>query len=86
MTASSPAHTRVIIHLMQQSTVSFEAADIWPSAGIEFDVASFAEEVTRRLHNDGSVGYTTGPDAITVIPASSVKRLDFTATPATSLS
>ncbi|HEY2985599.1 MAG TPA: hypothetical protein VGJ38_15690 [Jatrophihabitantaceae bacterium] len=78
MTASSPAHVRVIIHLMQQSTVSFEAADIWPRAGVDFDVESFATEVTRRLYSDGYLGYTTGTDAVTVIPAGSVKRLDFT--------
>ena len=78
MTASSLVHVRVIIHLMQQSTVSFEAADIWPRAEVDFDVESFATEVTRRLHTDGYLGYTTSTDAITVIPAGSVKRLDFT--------
>ncbi len=80
MTASSPVHVRVIIHLMQQSTVSFEAADIWPRAAGDFDVESFATEVTRRLYTDGYIGYTTSTDAITVIPADSVKRLDFTTT------
>jgi hypothetical protein len=69
---------RVIIHLMQQSTVSFEAAEIWPRAGADFDLESFATEVTRRLYTDGYLGYTTGTDAVTVIPAGSVKRLDFT--------
>jgi hypothetical protein len=78
MTASDPTHLRVIIHLMQQSTVSFEAGDIWPRAEADFGVESFAAEVTRRLYSDGYLGYTTGADAITVIPAGSVKRLDFT--------
>src|SRR4051794_22622922 len=73
MTASDPASVRVIIHLMQQSTVSFDAGDMWPPAGAEFDVESFAAEVTRRLYTDGYIGYRTSADAITVIPANSVK-------------
>jgi hypothetical protein len=85
MTASNPAYLRVIIHLMQQSTVSFEAGDIWPRPGsntwVEFDVESFAAEVTRRLYADGYIGYRTSADAITIIPADSVKRLDFTTAP-----
>jgi hypothetical protein len=83
MTASDRAHMRVIIHLMQQSTVSFEAGDVWPrpAAGNASELESFADEVTRRLHSDGYIGYTSSPGTITVIPIGSVKRLDFTTVP-----
>jgi hypothetical protein len=83
MTASDPAHLRVIIHLMQQSTVSFEAGDVWPrpTSAAAHELESFAMEVTRRLNSDGYIGYMSSPGTITVIPLSSVKRLDFTTTP-----
>jgi hypothetical protein len=71
----------VTIHLIQQTTVDFDAADLWPLHGaysrFGADLASFAEEVTRRLRTDGCLGFRTASDKITVIPLSAVKRIDF---------
>ena len=72
---------QVTVHLMQQATITFTAAQLWPLQGsyTRFgpDLSSFAEEVTRRLQADGFIGYHADPNSITVIPVSSVKRLDF---------
>ncbi len=79
------ARLHVTIHLMQQTTVAFDADDLWPKLGAYArsgnDLPSFAEEVARRLHTDGYVGYSNHPDNITVIPLGSVKRIDFSVTP-----
>ena len=73
---------RASVHLIQQTTVTFSAAELWPLHGAYTrfgpDLASFAEEVTRRLRADGYVGFHATPETITVIPLSAVKRLDFT--------
>ncbi len=70
------------IHLIQQTTVTFNAADLWPLHGAYTrfgpDLPSFAEEVTRRLQADGYVGFHPDPESITVIPLQAVKRIDFT--------
>ena len=72
------------VHLVQQSTVTFSAAELWPLHGAYTrfgpDLASFAEEVTRRLRADGYIGFHATPESITVIPLGAVKRLDFTTT------
>jgi hypothetical protein len=34
-------------------------------------------EVTRRLGEDGYIGFQPDPDTITVVPISAVKRMDF---------
>jgi len=74
-------HLRVTIHLIHQATVSFDAGELWPMHGaygrFGNDLPSFAEEVTRRLHADGYVGYTLGAEGITVIPLGAIKRVDF---------
>ena len=81
MTDSS--RLRVTVHLLQQSTVVFDATQLWPMYGAYArfgnDLASLAEEVTRRLKEDGYIGFTGDQGSITVIPVASVKRLDFTA-------
>jgi len=78
---ADPARLQVTIHLTQQSTVSFAAGELWPMHGaygrFGSDLASFAEEVSRRLHTDGYIGYTAGADKITVIPLGAIKRVDF---------
>jgi hypothetical protein len=69
------------IHLIQQSTISFSADQLWPRHGAYArfgeDLSSFAEEVSRRLHSEGYLGFYAPSDQITVIPLSAVKRLDF---------
>jgi hypothetical protein len=71
----------VTIHLIQQTTVDFDAADLWPLHGaysrFGADLDSFAEEVTRRLRTDGYLGFRTAGDKISVVPLSAVKRIDF---------
>jgi hypothetical protein len=71
----------VTIHLIQQTTVEFDAGDLWPLHGaysrFGADLDSFAEEVTRRLRTDGYLGYRAASDTISVIPLSAVKRIDF---------
>jgi hypothetical protein len=84
MTAPQQARIFVTIHLTQQATVVFDAADLWPRpAGYtrtDNDLPSFAEQLSRRLHSDGFIGYSAKPDSITVIPIGSVKRIDFSMT------
>ena len=71
----------VTVHLIQQTTVDFDAANLWPLHGayarFGADLASFAEEVTRRLRNDGFLGFRPDQAGISVIPLSAVKRIDF---------
>lgn len=80
MTADS-ARRQVTIHLLQQTTVSFDASQLWPLhdeyARFGDDLAALAEEVTRRLRTDGYIGYSAASDTITVIPLAAVKRIDF---------
>ena len=71
----------VTIHLIQQATIEFDAADLWPLHGaysrFGADLDSFAEEVTRRLRIEGYLGFRGASDTISVIPLSAVKRIDF---------
>lgn len=81
--SSDPMH--VTIHLIQQTTVDFDAAELWPMHGaysrFGSDLASFAEEVTRRLRSDGYLGFRSNAHSISIVPLAAVKRIDFT-TPA----
>jgi hypothetical protein len=74
----------VTLHLVQQATVEFNSADLWPMHGpyarFGADLASFAEEVMRRLSVDQYLGFYADPATITVIPRSAVKRIDFSTT------
>jgi hypothetical protein len=85
MTETSFEHMHVTIHLVQQSTVEFEANDLWPLHGAYSrfggDLDSFAGEIARRLSSDGYLGFHPDSGSITVIPLSAVKRLDFTVHP-----
>lgn len=73
-------HRWVTIHLTAQATVEFTAHQLWPMHGdyARFgpDLASFAQEVTRRMHVDAYIGYCHG-EKISVIPLSAIKRIDF---------
>ncbi len=81
MSDQDASRLQVTIHLLQQTTVSFNAGNLWPMHGAYSrfgnDLPSFAEEVTRRLHADGYIGYTQDGEGITVIPLSAIKRVDF---------
>ena len=81
MTDTGSGDMHVTIHLIQQATVDFDAADLWPLHGaysrFGADLDSFAEEVTRRLRVEGYLGFHAASDAISVIPLSAVKRIDF---------
>jgi hypothetical protein len=81
MTAADSSRLQVTVHLLQQSTVIFNAAHLWPMHGAYArfgnDLASLAEEVTRRLKEDGYVGFSSDTGGITVIPLAAVKRVDF---------
>ncbi len=61
--------------------MEFSADQLWPSHGdysrFGHDLDAFAEEVTRRLRTDGYVGYRLSAERITMIPLSTVKRIDF---------
>lgn len=63
--------------------MEFSANQLWPSHGdysrFGSDLDAFAEEVTRRLRTDGYVGYRLSAERITMIPLSTIKRIDFTA-------
>lgn len=82
---SSPDHRHVTLHLVAQATVEFGADQLWPLHGdyarFGIDLPSFANEVTRRLHSDGYVGYRLTGERITIIPISAIKRIDFTQLP-----
>ena len=73
----------VTLHLVQQTTVTFNSAELWPMHGpyarFGADLASFGEEVMRRLSVDQYLGFHSTPETITVIPRDAVKRIDFTA-------
>jgi hypothetical protein len=81
MTDASSDQMHVTFHLVQQTTVQFYAADLWPLHGayarFGTDLPSFAEEVTRRLSADGYIGFFPDAGSITVIPMTAVKRIDF---------
>ena len=61
--------------------MEFSADQLWPSHGdysrFGNDLDAFAEEVTRRLRTDGYVGYRLSAERITMIPLSTIKRIDF---------
>ena len=82
-TASDRMH--VTLHLVQQTTVDFDANHLWPLHGsysrFGADLDSFAGEITRRLSSDGYLGFRPKSSSITVIPLSAVKRIDFTMRP-----
>ena len=63
--------------------MGFEATELWPRHGAYSrfgnDLPSFAQEVMRRLQDDGFIGFSRDENTITVIPLAAVKRLDFTA-------
>jgi hypothetical protein len=73
---------RVTLHLVQQTTVAFDSAELWPMHGpyarFGADLASFAEEVMRRFSVDQYLGFHSNGATITVIPRDAVKRIDFT--------
>ena len=85
MTETAFDHMHVTIHLVQQTTVDFDANDLWPLHGaysrFGADLDSFAGEIARRLSSDGYLGFRSDSDSISVIPLSAVKRLDFTVQP-----
>jgi hypothetical protein len=85
MTTADASRMHVTIHLSRQSTVSFEADHLWPLRGAYArfgnELSSLAEEVTRRLHTDGYIGFSAPADRITAIPLSAVKRIDFSGVP-----
>lgn len=85
MTSVDPSELLVTIHLTPQSTVVFDATKLWPlQSAYErqgSDLPSFAEEVTRRLHADGYIGFASGSNRLTVIPLNAVRRVDFTVAP-----
>jgi hypothetical protein len=79
-------HRHVTLHLSSQKTVEFTADQAWPRHGdysrFGNDLASFAEEISRRLRTDGYVGFSAGEHAITLIPLGSIQRIDFSDGPA----
>jgi hypothetical protein len=85
MTAPDSSRMHVTLHLMYEAEVSFDAAELWPLHGAYArfgnDLPSFAEEVGRRLHTEGFIGFSTAPGTITIIPMGVVKRVDFALTP-----
>lgn len=85
MSSVDPSQLLVTMHLMQQSTVVFDATKLWPlQSAYErqgSDLPSFAEEVTRRLHVEGYIGFASDTNRLTVIPLNVVKRVDFTIAP-----
>lgn len=85
MTETASDQLHVTIHLVQQTTVDFDANDLWPLGGAYSrfgdDLDSFAGEITRRLSTDGYLGFRPNPASITVIPLGAVKRIDFTVRP-----
>lgn len=82
MTETASDHMHVTIHLVQQTTIDFDANDLWPMHGaysrFGADLDSFAAEVTRRLSDDGYLGFRPNSAGITLIPFTAVKRIDFT--------
>jgi hypothetical protein len=85
VTSAHAGRLHVTVHLLQQTTITFTAAQLWPLHGAYSrfgpDIDAFAEEVTRRLRADGYVGFRAADEAITVVPLAAVKRMDFTAEP-----
>jgi hypothetical protein len=64
MTEGAP-RMHVTLHLVQQATVGFNSAELWPIHGpyarFGADLASFAEEVMRRLSVDQYLGFYSTP-------------------------
>lgn len=62
--------------------MELSAGELWPMHGdyarFGADLPSFAQEVTRRLRADGYIGFSRGANQISVVPLSSIKRIDFT--------
>jgi hypothetical protein len=84
MTDTAPSDVvHVTIHLIQQTTIAFDASDLWPLHGaygrFGSDLDSFAEEVSRRLREDGYLGFRADDESISVVPWAAVKRVDFSA-------
>ncbi|HZZ98024.1 MAG TPA: hypothetical protein VFE19_13465 [Jatrophihabitantaceae bacterium] len=83
MTGASEHRGQAVVHLIQQNTVSFSAAQLWPMDGAYSrfgpDIDSFAREVARRLQEDGYVGFRANDGSISIIPFTAVKRIDFAA-------
>ena len=81
MTEAGSEQLHATIHLVAQTTITFDADALWPLRGgfsrVDSDLDSFAAEVTRRLRADGYVGFCPDSDSIAVIPLSAVKRIDF---------
>jgi hypothetical protein len=81
--ADAATRMHVTLHLVQQATVAFDSAELWPMHGpyarFGADLTSFAEEVMRRFSDDQYLGFHANPATITVIPWDAVKRIDFTA-------
>jgi hypothetical protein len=84
MSGVGSARIRATLHLKEAASVGFEATELWPRHGAYSrfgnDLPSFAQEVMRRLQDDGFVGFARDENTITVIPLAAVRRLDFTAT------
>jgi hypothetical protein len=85
MTATDASRMHVTLHLPDGAEVTFDAAELWPLHGAYArfgnDLPSFAEEIGRRLHTEGFVGFSASPDRITIIPMGVVRRVDFALTP-----
>lgn len=85
MTDSTSDRMHVTIHLVQQATIEFDAAQLWPLHGaysrFGTDLAAFAEEVMRRLRTDSYLGFRPDETTISLIPLSAVKRIDFAVRP-----
>jgi hypothetical protein len=81
MTDTTSDRMHLTIHLVQQTTVEFDAVQLWPMHGtysrFGADLASFAEEVMRRLGTDGYLGFRPDEATISLIPLNAVKRIDF---------
>jgi hypothetical protein len=84
MTAADASRMHVTLHLLHDPDVSFDAGELWPLHGAYArfgnDLPSFAEEIGRRLHTEGFIGFSPEPDTITIIPGHVVRRVDFVLT------
>lgn len=78
--AARPTIRHATLHLTAQATVEFTADQLWPLHGdysrFGVDLQAFAHELTRRLQTDGYLGYRFADGRITLIPISSIKRID----------
>ena len=82
LTEAAAGHLQATVHLVAQNTVAFTAVDLWPLQGAYSrfggTLDSFAEEIARRMHSDGYLGFHADGASITIIPVGSIKRIDFT--------